>query len=252
MAETNVSVCMAVHNGVPYLEDQLKSILSQLNVNDEIIISDDGSIDGSIEFIKNLKDSRIKLLSYKNKIIPNNVFNLISIIKNNFENAIKHSKNDIIILSDQDDVWLPNKVEVIKNHFAKGTKGILHNCNLTSKNITFIENTMFAKSSPSKNFIEIIYKPNFMGCCMAFHREYLNNLLPFPNLPIEYDTWIFLNIFNSTNFKFIQQPLINYRRHGGNSSSCSEKSTNSLWVKVKRRFYILLGYGIILKRKLLS
>ena len=82
-----ISVCMATRNGEEYLQDQLDSILQQLGHDDELVISDDSSNDGTVDLVKSFADPRIRLL-------PDNTFyNPIY----NFENAIKHAEGDILI-----------------------------------------------------------------------------------------------------------------------------------------------------------
>ena len=99
-----ISVCIATYNGQEYIADQLKSILCQLKSDDEVLISDDNSIDDTLKIVQSFQDKRI--------IIYNNNFK--SPIKN-FEFLILQSKGDIIFLSDQDDIWVSNKV---KKHLA--------------------------------------------------------------------------------------------------------------------------------------
>ena len=60
-----ISVCIATHNGEKYIKKQLESILSQLDFSDEIVISDDGSTDQTINLIQSLEDKRIKIFTYK-------------------------------------------------------------------------------------------------------------------------------------------------------------------------------------------
>ena len=99
-----LSVCMATHNGEKYLHKQLASILNQLGPEDEVVISDDSSTDTTVKIIRDIADPRIRLL--ENNTFYSPVYN--------FENAIRHGSGDIIVLADQDDVWLDNKVEVIR------------------------------------------------------------------------------------------------------------------------------------------
>lgn len=96
-----ITVCMATYNGEKYIEEQLESVLMQLHSNDEVIISDDGSGDSTVDLIRTFNDPRIRLL------VGNNFFSPTQ----NFENALKYAKGDYIFLCDQDDVWLPDKVE---------------------------------------------------------------------------------------------------------------------------------------------
>src|SRR5688572_3666270 len=98
-----VSVCMATKNGGEYLEEQINSILVQLNPEDELIISDDCSTDNTIAIVQSYKDHRIKL--FQNKIPKG--------ISKNFETSLQLSKGDYIFLADQDDVWLPRKHDVM-------------------------------------------------------------------------------------------------------------------------------------------
>nr|AIA84980.1 Glycos_transf_2 [uncultured Leptotrichia sp.] len=94
-----ISVCMATYNGSSFIKAQLESILFQLNTNDEVVISDDGSSDDTLSIIEAFNDPRIRLIEGPK----------IHSVAHNFEYAIRHSRGDIIFLSDQDDVWLNNK-----------------------------------------------------------------------------------------------------------------------------------------------
>ena len=98
------SVCIATYNGEKFIEEQIRSILLQLDSHDEIVISDDHSTDKTIQIIKSINDDRIKIIYNKNN----------KGYTNNFENAISKASGDFIYLSDQDDVWKPTKVKVYK------------------------------------------------------------------------------------------------------------------------------------------
>ena len=82
-----ISVAMATYNGEQYIEEQLKSVLKQLNDNDEIIISDDGSTDSTMNIIDGIGDCRIKVFKGPGKGV-----------KKNFENAIRQCKGKYIFL----------------------------------------------------------------------------------------------------------------------------------------------------------
>ena len=97
-----ISVCIATYNGERYIRQQIESIVCQLNVDDEIIVSDDGSTDNTVAILNNIGDKRIRIIEGPRKHSPTL----------NFEYALKVSKGDYIFLSDQDDVWKSNKVEV--------------------------------------------------------------------------------------------------------------------------------------------
>ena len=119
-----ISVCMTSYNGEKYIEEQLKSILIQLSSKDEIVISDDGSKDDTCKVIKSLADQRIKLITNESS----------HGFTHNFENALRHANGDIIFLSDQDDIWKDNKVEV--------TLKVLKHCDLAISDCTTVNNNM--------------------------------------------------------------------------------------------------------------
>ena len=93
-----VSVCMATYNGEKYIREQIDSILPQLSDSDELVISDDGSSDSTIDIIQGYNDRRIRLYH-----------NTRHGVTWNFENALRQSRGDVIFLADQDDVWKPGK-----------------------------------------------------------------------------------------------------------------------------------------------
>ena len=112
--KNKVSVAMATYNGEKYIEEQIKSILSNLSSNDEVIISDDGSTDKTMEIINSFHDERIRVIDGPKK----------GVIKN-FENAIKNCNGDYIFLSDQDDIWCSKKVTTILNIFKNDSSTVL-------------------------------------------------------------------------------------------------------------------------------
>lgn len=108
------SVAMCTYNGAQFIEKQLRSILNQSMLVDEIVVCDDGSSDETIDIIKQLSiNTQIPIRIYVNKT------NLGCV--RNFEKAISLCKGDIIFLSDQDDIWEQNKVETIIKWFDEHT-----------------------------------------------------------------------------------------------------------------------------------
>ena len=108
MKRKSISVAMAAYNGQKYIADQIESILNQLYPTDELVVSMDFSTDQTEEIVLEYakKDSRIHLITGPSK----------GVIKN-FENAIAYTQNEIIFLADQDDFWLPGKVERVLKEF---------------------------------------------------------------------------------------------------------------------------------------
>ena len=107
-----ISVCMASYNGEKFIKAQIGSILMQLGKDDELVISDDGSTDRTVEIIESYGDKRIRLLHHhKNLSIAKIRYSRnFYYTTENFENALRAAKGDFIFLSDQDDIWAENKI----------------------------------------------------------------------------------------------------------------------------------------------
>ena len=220
---------MATYNGEVFIKEQLDSILKQLSHNDEVIISDDGSTDRTIEIIKSYKDKRIKLFHSTKK---NFVFN--------FENALNGATGDIIFLSDQDDIWFNDKVEKSLVHLQK--YGLVFSNALMFQGTDTVNNSLFFKNSKNKTgVLSNIYKVNYLGATLAFKSSIMEKALPFPSNLAMHDVWIGLIAEITSSTYYIDEPLIFYRRHENTASRTGDKSTNSLFVKLKLRFQLILN-----------
>lgn len=197
-----VSVCMATYNGEKYIDDQLQSILQQINKQDEVIISDDGSTDNTINIIKRIDDKRIKLIFNKGKrgYTPN------------FENALKQSTGDIIFLSDQDDIWLSGKYNtVIEN--LKTFDLVVTNSKVTDEFLNVTNSSFFSIYNSGPGILKNITCSTYYGCCMAFNRKVLNFAMPFPEYKDSgIDLWIGIVGEIVGKVKFIDEPYLLWRR----------------------------------------
>lgn len=224
-----ISVCMPTYNGEKYIKEQLDSILSQISVDDEVIISDDSSTDKTLEIIKSYNDSRLKVL--ENNHFKSPIFNL--------ENALKQAKGDYIFLADQDDVWYPNKVEKLLLCLTD-YNCVVSDATVVNSDMTVIHESFMEINHSRKGFVNNLIKNGFLGCCMAFSSSLLKIVLPFPkNIPM-HDSWIGLNATLKGKVLFLDEPLIYYRRHESNASCSSEKSKNTLSTKIKHRYNLFV------------
>ncbi len=225
-----ISVCIATYNGEKYIKEQLESILSQIGEHDEVIISDDISNDKTVEIIKSFQDNRIKIYINKEK------FGATA----NFNESLSKASGDVIFLSDQDDIWLNNKVSIcLKNLEIYDL--IVTNCKVTDENLNITHNSYFDVVGSGKGFVKNLYKSTYLGCCLAFNRKVLEAVLPIPNNLLMYHDW-WIGFIAEREFKvyFESEPLILYRRHGNTTSSTVGKSKNSLFFKVKSRWQLLI------------
>ena len=138
-----VSVALAAYNGEKYIAGQLRSVLPQLSGDDEIVVSLDPSTDGTRQLIEALGDSRIRIVDGEGK----------GLIKN-FENAIKNCRNDLIFLCDQDDIWLENKVERVKDEFEADGELLLvmHNARVTTVSLTRLTNHSLRSEAQKRDY----------------------------------------------------------------------------------------------------
>ena len=225
-----ISVCIATYNGEKYIKEELDSILSQLSAEDEIIISDDGSTDETLSIIENVRDIRIKVFKHE-KVRAKFRFDYTT---HNFENALLHAKGDYIFLADQDDVWLPQKCVIMLKALKKADIAV-SNCLVVDANLKVYKKLFDKKQNRSCRILKNIINPNNTGCCMAFRRDVLKTILPFPKFGVAQDVWIAVygGIFHS--LVYIEEPLILFRRHDNNVSSSASKSSDNLLYRISYR-----------------
>jgi glycosyltransferase involved in cell wall biosynthesis len=205
MSQIKVSVCMAVYNGELYLDYQLQSILDQTQKVDEIIIVNDCSVDKSKEIIERFS-SKLPIKYIENE-------RNLGVIKS-FEKALENISGDIIFLCDQDDYWVPEKVQ--KTILCYDEK---HHAVLSSYDYMDSENNV----TPNKNrfkgdlsLLNTVIKNPFIGCCLSFKKELVECILPIPdNVPM-HDSWIGVQALIKSEVYYIPEPLLYYRRHATN------------------------------------
>ena len=214
-----ISVAMAAYNGESFILEQLTSILNQLGEDDEVIVSVDPCKDNTLNIVTALSelDARVKPVEGEGK----------GLIKN-FENAISHCTGDFIFLSDQDDYWVADKVTTVMNRFMKEQADlVLHNCSLVDVFLKPIQGgeSFFAMRATATGFWKNFIKNSYMGCCMAFRKELVPEILPFPEEIPMHDQWIGLAAERCGAVIALEdKPLLLYRRHGGNVSDTSHSS----------------------------
>ena len=207
--KTKIYVAMATYNGEKYIKEQIETILKNLNDNDELVISDDGSSDMTVEIIKSFNDKRIKLINGPKKGL-----------KQNFNNAIKNTSGDIIFLSDQDDIWMENKVEKMVECFNLNNYILIqHDAIVVDENDNVLLESFAEHRKVKTGIIKNLIKNSYHGCCIAFRKELKNEILPIPDNIYLHDEWIGLVAELNGKTCFINDKLIKYRRHSENNSS---------------------------------
>lgn len=241
-----ISVCMASYNGAKFINSQISSILMQLGDNDELIISDDGSTDDTIKIVNSFNDDRIILLNHKNnnkkrkKVYPH------YLVSANFENALKKCSGDIIFLSDQDDIWVENKIQIMLPYFKENSL-VMSDCYVVDNEGKVVADSFFEGKNVSKGTLKNIIRPIYQGCCIGFTKDVLEIALPFPSRMILHDNWLGILSEHIGKNIFINEKLIYYRRHSENSSFAEGKSKNTIFFRINYRIELLY---LILKRSI--
>ena len=235
-----ISVCMATYNGERFIKKQLDSILLQLSENDEIIISDDGSTDNTIKILEKYNDHRIKIFHHDKRISKFYPKSKIPIVSFNFENALIHASGDYIFLSDQDDIWYPEKILKCCDLLSKFDL-VLSNTSIIDEDDKMLIERYEQKSPLGNTIIKNIIKAHIWGCCLAFNRNILLKSLPFPKSICVHDLWLGLIAQKFGTITFYDEPLIYHRIWSANTSQCGRKSTNSLYMKIKYRLLMLIA-----------
>lgn len=212
--DIRISVALVSYNGADYLQQQLESILGQLGDDDELLVSDDGSSDGTVSLIEEYqrRDSRVRLLAGPGQGIKKNV-----------EHVLSQTRGKYIFLADQDDIWLAGKVERVLWAFEQqGAAVIVHDAKVFAggDSSDICMESFYAFRNSGAGIIKNIVKNSYIGCCMAFRRELLEEILPIPAQIEMHDQWIgILGDYYAGKSYFLPEPLLLYRRHGDNNSS---------------------------------
>lgn len=230
-----ISVCMATYNGEKYIWEQIYSILSQLGNDDELIISDDASTDRTYDIVCSFNDNRIKFYTFKRN--KTKYQKNIHLVTTNFENALSKANGEYIFLADQDDIWLPNKIDVCMKYLVN-TMLVVHDCFIVDEQLNILKPSFFIHRKVRPGFLKNLYKSSYLGCCMAFKKELLKKCLPIP-YNVGHDIWISLinELFYSSFC--IPDKLLLYRRHNGNVTSSGGASKNCVFSKALYRFFII-------------
>lgn len=223
------SVCIATYNGEKYIAEQLRSILVQLRPDDEIIVSDDGSTDNTLNIVEAIGDERVKVLH-------SNCHN----VKGNFVNALEHAQGDVIFLSDQDDVWLPGKyIRCVEE--LKKVDLVCTNSMMTDENLQVVNENFFSLYHSGRGILKNAFNNTYYGSCMAFRRTLLDAALPFPKTrEIGHDIWLGLVAEMTGTVAFIDTPYLLYRRHDGTSTQ-----TDALWTRSRRPLFVKIWSRLV-------
>jgi glycosyltransferase involved in cell wall biosynthesis len=215
----STSVVMATYNGARFVLEQLASIVNQSIPPDEIIVSDDASGDHTPDLIRAFtRNSKVTI-----KIIENSERLGYS---RNFISAINHASGDVIFLSDQDDIWRSDKIEVMLDAFENSEFLLLtHDMSVIDNDVAkIVINSYF--SGLTRNNLPL--DSNVKGCSLAFKRQLISRFGWPTDQNWTYDKWICLMSSTFGWRGFVHETLVSYRLHDSNVSGWLYKERSDL------------------------
>ncbi len=218
MDDVRVSVCMATYNGAAYLQEQLDSILSQLGERDEVIVVDDGSTDATLDLLAAADDPRIAVHRTERNLGYVGAFG----------RALREARGDVLVLSDQDDVWPPGRVDALV--------GALREAEVAVGNVVELEGRRPLPSpvrrrpwllragtsrQHGRNLLRIWAGViPYFGSAMAIRRDALDRVLPLPAwLTESHDLWIATVANVDGSIRHLDEVVVWRRLHETNAST---------------------------------
>ena len=228
-----ISVAMCTYNGAPYLREQLDSIAAQTRPPDELVVCDDASADLTCGIVTCFAASApFPVRLYVNEQ------NLGS--TKNFERAIGLCEGDVIALSDQDDVWLPEKLRRIEDCLDRNPDvGLVStDAEVVDEDLKPVGCRLWESIGFNRTRRRLVRNGRVLdvllpgwtvtGATMAFRANFKNLVLDIPtNLPLIHDGWIALLIALVADVSFIEERLIKYRQHSRQQIGARERKPES-------------------------
>lgn len=232
--ETRASVCLASYRGGRFIKEQLESVLSQLGPDDELVIVDDASPDDTVEQIKSFQDGRIRLI----EAAVNQGY------VRSFEQAVLASKGQYILLADQDDVWVPGRLELMIDAL-QASRVVASNFDVLGggprPNIPRLRGKDSRRHAANILGILVGYRA-YYGCGMAFRRDMLPVFTPVPRFLHEsHDLWLAICGNLAGSMRHLEGATLLRRIHDDNATP---RSWRSLSVILRARIMLLRCIGL--------
>ena len=240
-----VDILLATYNGEKYIREQIESILNQTHKEFRLLISDDGSTDGTRNILNEYKekDNRVKIFFQERNL---------GVVKN-FEFLLNKVEAKYYMFSDQDDIWKEEKIEKSLNKIEEGYDLVYSDLEVVDENLNVTYSSywklkgIYNKIKKYNNF-KSLYLNNFVtGCTIISKKELINSFMPLPNTSkfVLHDYWISLIISQNGKIAYIEEPLIKYRQHKNNKVGSKKKSDElktideirSLFIQVKKEHF---------------
>lgn len=243
------SVALCTCNGGAYLRDQLDSLAAQTRLPDELVVCDDASTDATASIVQDFATR----VPFPVRFVVNDV--RLGVTRN-FDRAFGLCQGDLIAPADQDDVWDQDKLRLIEEQFAADAQVglVFADLEVVDERLQPLGHRAWQSdgvefdSGPKRlldrgKAVEVLLTRNVVtGCAMAFNSRFRSLICPIPSevcgLRIVHDYWIAALIAAVSKVRFLDRPLVKYRRHGnqqvGLSGPRAEPDPNA-WLRACRR-----------------
>lgn len=220
---SKVAIIMATYNGGNYIDEQIKSICNQTYTDWGLFIYDDLSTDNTFEIASKWAemDSRIKVIT--NKMNVGATYNFL----NGLESVYNTKCYEYFMFSDQDDIWMPDKISRTLNSLYEedGGRAVLVHTNLTLVDASGCQEiaSSFKKYAHLRHiedhiFPKLMAQPFVFGCTMMMNNDLIGQVFPIPQGVYAHDSWISLVAASAGKVKYISDPTIYFRSHHTNTS----------------------------------
>ncbi|MEP6649885.1 MAG: glycosyltransferase [Lapillicoccus sp.] len=210
-ADVRVSVCLAAHNGAEYVGEQVRSILDQLGPSDELVVVDDASTDSTVSVVEAFGDSRI--------VLHRNGSNVGYVRA--FERALRLARGAYLLLADQDDVWVPGRLEAMvaaldADGVVATSVAVLGGSPGPPRWLLRAHDSHRYAANVAAVLVGVRW---YFGCAMGMRRELLRAVLPFPAwLTESHDLWIGLVGNIRHEMRHLEAPSVERRLHAANQT----------------------------------
>ena len=232
-----ISILMATYNGEKYVREQIESLFGQTVQDFTLYVSDDKSTDRTCEIIESYARR------YPGRIVLSRRQSNSGGAQNNFLDLMTAHKDDYVMLCDQDDVWLPNKIELTLDAMKQaekehGTKTpLLVHTELTATNADMTQKLgayhKLANLDCSRTALNYALVQNIAAGCTIMYNRALAELIVKPEYCLMHDWWLFLIAAAFGKAVYLDRATILYRQHGGNSVGvCDTRKVNYIFHKL--------------------
>ncbi len=223
-----IDIVMATYNGVAYVKEQLESILAQTNHDWRLIVCDDGSTDGTTDVLALYADRYPeRIVFYENAVNSGGA-------GANFMNSLRHVTSEYVMFCDQDDVWLPNKIELtyramcnMERRYGRQTPICVHTDLLVvDEQLQTIAPSLMCMQKlegAGRTFTKQLSQNCVTGCTMMMNRALVALAEhKHPAFFVMHDWWMSLLAAGFGVIGFVNIPLIRYRQHGKNAEGAKD------------------------------